>query len=182
VACSAVLFIAFTPFGPSRSFAAQFTAEAVKAAYLYRFASYVEWPADAPAAGAFVIAVAGDEKVAIQLERLLRGLTVHGRPTTVRRVTKAQEIEDVHILYVGPTAFARTRALRERAILLPILIVTDDVDGLDGGGVINFTASERNVRFEISLVAADRGRLKIHSALLSIATRVERRPQVWENR
>jgi hypothetical protein len=72
---------------------------------------------------------------------------------------------------------ARTHALRAAALLRPILIVTDDRHGLDSGGVINFIETDRNVRFEISLLAADRARLKINSALLSVAARVERRPQ-----
>ncbi|MEO8062125.1 MAG: YfiR family protein [Pseudomonadota bacterium] len=169
-------------FASSQSLAALFSADAVKAAFLYRFASYIEWPEDAPAAGPFVIAVYGAEDVAKQLDELLPKMTVHGRPALVRRVTRASELEGVHILYVGPKEpLARSRSLREAAILLPILIVTDDVRGLDAGGVINFIEASPKVRFEVSLAAADRARLKIASALLSVAARVERRPQAWSN-
>jgi hypothetical protein len=56
-------------------------------------------------------------------------------------------------------------------------VVTDHKLGLDGGGVINFIEVDRNLRFEISLIAADRSGLKINSQLLSVAARVERRPQ-----
>ena len=155
---------------------AQFSVEAVKAAYLFRFAQYVEWPsmeADAP----FVIAVSGAEDVAAHLERLLPGMSVNGHRAVVRRVTRAQELDGVHILYIGAAAFARTRSLRTRAVERPILIVTDNELGLDGGGVINFIEVDRNLRFEISLIAADRSGLKINSQLLSVAARVERRPQ-----
>jgi uncharacterized protein DUF4154 len=160
----------------SLAHAAQFSVEAVKAAYLFRFAQYVEWP-DLPAATPFVIAVSGAEDVAVHLERLLPGMSVDGRRVAVRRVTRAQELDGVHILYVGANAFARTRALRARAVERPILIVTDNERGLDGGGVINFIEVNRNLRFEISLNAADRSGLKINSALLAVAARVERRPQ-----
>lgn len=163
-------------FGAAQSQAAAFSADAVKAAFLYRFASYVEWPADAPA-GPFVIAVAGSDAVVRQLETLLPRMTVHGRPAQVRRVTRVADLHGVHILYVGSGALARSRSLRGAALERPILIVTDDDAGLDAGGVINFIPSDRNVRFEVSLVAADRARLKINSALLSVAARVERRPQ-----
>ena len=74
------------------------------------------------------------------------------------------------------------RSVREAAIEQPILIVTDDERGSMRGGVINFIEVERNVRFEISLIAADRARLKIDSALLSVAARVERRPQAVDLR
>ncbi|MEJ0084235.1 MAG: YfiR family protein [Pseudomonadota bacterium] len=154
----------------------------MKAAFLYRFASYIDWPEDAPAVGPFVIAVYGAEDVAKQLDELLPKMTVHGRAALVRRVTRASELDGVHILYVGPREpLARSRSVREAAIQLPILIVTDDEKGLDAGGVINFIEVSRNVRFEVSLAAADRARLKIASGLLSVAARVERRPQAWFN-
>jgi hypothetical protein len=158
--------------------AAVFSAEAVKAAFLYRFASFVEWPEDAPA-GPLVIAVAGGDEVARQLDDLLTRVNVNGREAQVRRVSKPDDLDGVHILYLGPGSLSRTRALRAAALDRPILIVTDDEHGLDSGGVINFVEAERNVRFEISLLAADRAHLKINSALLSVAARVERRPQAW---
>jgi hypothetical protein len=95
----------------------------------------------------------------------------------MRRVSKPAELDGVHILYVGRAELSRTRALRGAALNRPILIVTDDAHGLDAGAVINFVEAERKVRFEISLLAADRARLKINSSLLSVASRVERRPQ-----
>ena len=139
---------------------AQFSVEAVKAAYLFRFAQYVEWPplaADAP----FIIAVSGAEDVAVHLDRLLPGMSVNGHRVEVRRVTRGQELHGVHILYIGADAFARTRTLRARAVELPILVVTDNELGLDGGGVINFIEIDRDLRFEISLIAADRSGTKI---------------------
>jgi hypothetical protein len=154
-----------------------FSADAVKAAFLFRFASYVQWPADAPATGPFVIALADGEPVADQLDVLLPGMTVHGRPVEVRRISKPEHLDGVHILYVGPGSLTRTRALRTRATTLPILVVTDREGGIEAGGVINFLSTGRNVRFEVSLIAADRARLNVDSALLSVAARVERRPQ-----
>jgi hypothetical protein len=171
-----VLLLAGAILSASLAQAAQFSVDAVKAAYLFRFAQYVEWPAQA-AEVPFVFAIAGAEDVAVHLERLLPGMSVHGRRAVVRRVTRAAELDGVHILYVGPDAFSRSRALRARAIERPILVVTDDENGLDGGGVINFVEVNRNLRFEISLNAADRSGLRINSALLSVAARVERRPQ-----
>ena len=157
--------------------AAVFSPDAVKAAFLFRFASFVQWPADVPATGPFIIAVADGDPVADQLERLLPGMNVRGQPAEVRRVTKPEELDGVRILYVGPGAAVRTRALRARAATLPILLVTDRDDGFAGGGVVNFLEAPRNVRFEVSLAAADRARLTIDSALLAVAARVERRAQ-----
>jgi hypothetical protein len=156
-----------------------FSADAVKAAFLHRFASYVEWPPEALGEGPFVIAVAGADEVAELLDELLPGLTVQGRPAAVRRVTRPTELDGVHIFYVGAGMLARTRELRELAAARPVLLVTDGDDDFDGGGVINFLESDNKVRFEISLTAADRARLRIDSALLPVAARVERQPQAW---
>ena len=74
-----VIALVGAPFAQS----AQFTVEAVKAAYLFRFAQYVEWPslaADSP----LVIAVSGAEDVAVHLDRLLPGMSVNGHRVVVR--------------------------------------------------------------------------------------------------
>lgn len=171
----ALLIVLASSWLVSLASAETFSVDAVKAAFLYRFASYVEWPADSPATP-FVIAVAGDEDVAGQLEALMPRMVVNHQPVQVRRVSRPAELDGVHILYIGRDAFARSRTLRNAALQRPILIVTDDERGLDAGAVINFVEANRNVRFEISLICADRARLKIDSALLSVAARVERRP------
>ena len=174
--CVALLLLLLARIDAARPQTPVFTVDAVKAAFLHRFASYVEWPPDA-AMKPLVIAVAGAEEVATQLDALLPRVTARGGPPVVRRVSRVSELDGVHILYIGSKALPRTRALRTAALKRPILIVTDDPDGLAAGAVINFFESDRNLRFEISLVAADRARLRIDAALLSVAARVERRPQ-----
>ena len=156
-----------------------FSATAVKAAFLHRFASYVEWPPEAMGEGPFVIAIAGADDVAANLDMLLPGLEVQGRPAEVRRVTRADEIDGVHILYLGPGNAALTRELRDAAITRPILLVTDGESDFGGGAIINFVQSGSRVRFEVSLIAAERARLRIDSALLPVAARVQREPQAW---
>jgi hypothetical protein len=156
--------------------AAPYSIDAVKAAYLFRFASYVEWPAstaDAP----FVFGVLGAQDVGVHLERLTTGMRVRGRAAQVRQVRTPADLEGLQVLYVGPRWFHGSRALRGASAKKPILLVTDHEDGLAGGAIINFIETERNVRFEISLRAADRGGLRIDSALLSVAARVETRKQ-----
>jgi hypothetical protein len=170
----ALLLLVLCTLAAAQAFSAQFSTEAVKAAYLFRFASYVAWPESGNSDAPFIIAVAGAEDVAAHLERLLTGMSVQGRPAKVRRVRIEDDLAGVQILYVGADVFRSARPLRLRAIEKPILLVTDSRDGLDGGAVINFIEVNRNLRFEISLDAADRSGLKIDSALLSVAARVDR--------
>jgi hypothetical protein len=153
---------------------------AVKAAFLHRFASYVAWPSEPTGDGPFTIAVAGADEVANQLESLLPGLTIQNRPAQIRRVAAAGDLAGVHILYVGHPV-QRARSLIVAATTKPILTVTDDDNGLTTGSVINFVKVGRNIRFEISLPAAERSQLRIDSGLLSVAARVHERPraQLW---
>jgi hypothetical protein len=170
----ALLFLVLCTLAAAQALPAQFSTGAVKAAYLFRFASYVAWPDSGKADTPFVIGVVGAEDVAVHLERLLTGMSVQGRPAKVRRLQIEDDLSGLHIVYVGADVFRGARPLRLRAIEKPILLVTDTRNGLDGGAVINFVEVNRNLRFEISLDAADRSGLKIDSALLSVAARVDR--------
>ena len=156
--------------------AATYGEDAVKAAFLHRFAAYVQWP-EAANAGPFVIAVDGGDDVAAQLEQLLPGLTIQNRKAQVRRVQTVADLDGASILYVGHGRRPYTRALMQAAAMRPILLVTDTDEGLSGGAIINFVRVERTIRFEVSLTAAERSGLKINSGLLSVAARVEGRPQ-----
>jgi hypothetical protein len=157
--------------------AAVYTDEAVKAAFLHRFAAYIDWPAAAASDAPFVIAVASSDGVAGELERLLPGRTIQNRSAQVRRVSAIADLEGVSILYIGAGSLHRAGPLIAAAGKHPILIVTDDVGGLEQGGIINFVQMRRNIRMEISLSAAERSGLKIDSGLLAVAVRVEGRPQ-----
>jgi hypothetical protein len=154
---------------------------AVKAAFLHRFASYVEWPAEATSADTFTIAVSGADDIAEQLESLLPGLKIQNRSARVRRVAAPEELDGVQILYIGASA-KRVDALLAAAQRRPILTVTDDAEGLASGSVINFLQVGRNIRFEVSLPAAERNRLRIDAGLLSVAARVQEQPRarLWQ--
>ncbi len=169
---AATAFLAWT----AAAQAAAYSEEAVKAAFLHRFAAYVQWP-EAADAGPFVIAIDGGEEVAAQLEQLLPGLTIQNRKAQVRRVKNATDLEGASILYIGPGRRPQTPALLQAATLRPVLLVTDTDEGLASGAIINFVRVDRTIRFEVSLTAAEHSGLKINSGLLSVAARVEGRPQ-----
>lgn len=169
---TALLFAAFAPVVSAQSY----TEDAVKAAFLYRFAAYVEWPRGALDSGHFIIGVAGADEVAAQLQKLLPGRTLQSRPAEVRQVSGAADLDGLQILYVSRSSPQR-RALLTAAARQPVLVVTDEEGGLTAGGVINFLPVGRNVRFEVSLPAAELKGLKINAGLLSVAARVERSPQ-----
>lgn len=143
----------------------------VKAAYLYRFLSFVEWPAtsferpDSP----IVIGVLGAEDVLQELAAIVPGRVAQGRPVAVRRVTDAAAAGGVHLLYIG-------RGQAPQLARLPLvrgqLVVTDWTDALDQGAVVNFVRQEGRVRFEVAMEAAARRDVKISSRMLAVASSV----------
>ena len=148
-----------------------YSEDAVKAAYLYRFAGYVDWPDLGTGSEPFTIAVLGSPAVVQELKHLLPNLTVNHHPAEVREVRGLHDLGRAQILYVGAghAAFLRTLTPTQDH---PMLLVTDEEGGLDAGGVLNFVTVDRRVRFEVSLTAAERARLKISSELLTVAVRV----------
>jgi hypothetical protein len=158
--------------GPPLTAAAE---RSVKAAYIYRFLPYVEWPADAfeRASSPIVIGVIGADDVAAELEALLPGRLAQGRPLQVRRLTPNGALAGVHVLYIGPAAGARTAATLTRAVgQRSVLTITDTEGGLELGGIVNFISTDGRVRFEVAVDNADKGSLKLSSRLLQVALRV----------
>jgi YfiR/HmsC-like len=155
-----------------------YSEDAIKAAYLYRFAGYVSWPEPGGANVPFIIDVLGSPGVAKELRRLLPGHLINSRSPQVREITGARDLGTPQMLYVGAGRAHLLRNLVSAPGHAPILLVTDEEEGLAAGSALNFLTVDRNVRFEVSLAAADRWGLKISSELLGVAIRVQgiRRP------
>jgi hypothetical protein len=147
----------------------------IKAAFLYKFTGYVEWPKssfkdpDSP----ITIGVAGAEEIVDELRRIVAGRSVQSRRLTVTVVNRESDLSGVHVLYIGRDASARLGRLVEVARQRPILTVTDVPEGL-GGGMINFVMIKRRVQFEISVEAAEKAGLVLSSRLLAVAVRVKK--------
>ncbi len=148
-----------------------YSQDAVIAAYLYRFTSYVDWPEQATAGHSFVIDVYGDPGVAKALREMLAGHPIHNESAEVREVRTARDLGDPRILYVGAghADFLRMMPSDESR---HVLVVTDESQGLDVGGAVNFVTVDKRIRFEVSLTAAERAGIRISSDLLSVAIRV----------
>lgn len=150
----------------------------IKAAYLYKFAGYVEWaPSHFPAPGAPIdIGVAGDAALARELATITVGRRVAGRPIAVREVGASDEVADLEVLFVaGPESSTLDRLLASASDgTEPILTVTESARGPPRGSMINFVLDRERVRFEVDLDAAERDGVKLNSRLLAVARRVYR--------
>ncbi len=152
--------------------AVPYSPAAVKAAFLFRFPGYMEWPPETLKASAFVIAVLGAADVAEQLQGLHGDRLVHDLPVQVRSVTAVREAWDAHMLYIGGGHAEAARigiaALRSR----PLLVITDEEKGLSSGSAVNFLTLDRRIRFEVSLQAVNQAGIDVDAEMLSVAARV----------
>ena len=153
---------------------AQQAAEAtVKAAFLYKFAGYVEWPDSAvgPPDAPFTIGIVAADDIAAELERLVPGRTVLNRRIVVRRLKDTEGLKGVHLLFIGRSE-GSPRPLLRAAQHQGTLTVTESDRGLEMGSSINFLAVDDRVGFEVSLESAEKSGLRISSRMLAVARRV----------
>ena len=145
----------------------------VKAAFLYKFANYIEWPPAAFAAPAspLVIGVVGADDIGTELERIAPGRAVNGHPVSVKRVREGEALRGIHLLFIGKDQPALAALLRS-AQGQSVLTVTDADRGLEMGSAINFVPAGERIAFEVSLEAAEKSGHRISSRMLSVARRV----------
>jgi hypothetical protein len=145
----------------------------VKAAFVYKFSEYVEWPAVAfaRADSPLVFGVLGSDALAAELERFAVGRSVGGRPVHVRRVARGDAWDGLHVVFLGDDP--RNADVLQAARGRPVLTITEAaVDAR--GGMINFVLVDAKVRFDVALPEAEASGLRISSRLLSVARRVAR--------
>ncbi|MDX9740402.1 MAG: YfiR family protein [Gammaproteobacteria bacterium] len=145
----------------------------IKAAFLYHFGAYVDWPpgtfiaADDP----LVIGVT-DADVIGPLMEIVRTRTIRNRPLSVKRVRSVDDVADVDMLYVTEAvdpeaASALLGSVRARSVLT----ITDSVYA--GTAIITFVLDQDRVRFDVSLPLAEASDLRVSARLLSVARHIE---------
>ncbi len=146
----------------------------VKAAYLVKFASYIDWPPaafsrpDAP----FVIGVIGAVPIVAELNKIKGGVSAGGRTLEVRDLRPGEAINGIHLLYVGWSDVGRLGKQLATNFTLPVLTVTDAQGALESGSILNFVEVDNHIRFEVSLPHADRAGIKVSVRLLNVAHRI----------
>jgi hypothetical protein len=150
---------------------------AVKAAFLIKFASFVEWPPTTWASPQepLVIGVVGDDGVYADLEQLAQGRTVNARPVVALRLRDLRpEASRVHILFIAAGSEDRVRELVPPAAG-PVLIVTQSDAGLAVGSALNFVLEGVRLRFDASPGNAQARGIRLSSRLLAVARFVDGR-------
>ena len=145
----------------------------LKAAIIFNFAKFVEWPPGAFAndSAPIVVGIVGDDPFRGSLDAV-GGKSVNGRVVTVRRLNAGQDLRSCHVLFVSSS---EKRHLPQIVTSLDgaSVLTVGEMDGFaNNGGMIKLKMEENKVRFVINAGLARRARLKISSKLLSLATEV----------
>ena len=143
----------------------------VKAAFLYNFAKFVEWPAQSfnGAGDPLTICVLGENPFGRGLVEIVRGQVAGGRRLAVRQVADVRQAGGCHILFVSSSERSRSRSILETLNPAGVLTVGESEGFAAEGGVMNLKLEGGRIRIEVNLEAANRGHLRISSKLLSLA-------------
>jgi YfiR/HmsC-like len=146
----------------------------IKAAFLFHFAQFVEWPPQAfkDQGSPVTYCTIGDDPFHGTLDKTLAGKTIGMRPLRVQHFKAGQEIQTCQILFLGLDLKKPVAATLESLSPDPVLTVGDSEHFVQEGGMIGFLLEDNKVRFEINLEAAERSNLKISARLLSLAKKV----------
>jgi hypothetical protein len=142
----------------------------VKAAFLYNIAKFVTWPAsafkgrDAP----LVICVLGKDPFGKNLDLVIQGKNVAGRPLLGRRLSEPPEPGTCSMLFISSSENGRLEAVMEKLRGSPVLTVGETEDFAAAGGMIRFVTVDKRVSFEINVDAARRSALGVSSKLLGL--------------
>ncbi|GAB4263327.1 MAG: hypothetical protein Kow0092_14140 [Deferrisomatales bacterium] len=145
----------------------------VKAAFLYHFTKFVEWPLEALGGPEqpFVLGILGEDPFGAALDPLV-GRSVKGHALEIRHYRSAEEAAACHLLYVSRSEWPRAARALDSVSSRPILTVGDADGFAEGGGMIGLLTRGERVRFEINLRAAREAGLQLSSKLLYLAVRV----------
>ena len=144
----------------------------VKAAFLYNFTKFVEWPETAFPDSSFRLCVLGDDPFGKSLTEL-SGQEAAGRKLMVVRIRAMEKLEGCNLLFISRSERGRFSEILSQVEGSPVLTVADTQGFLEEGGIINFILEGSKIRFEISQEAAERVEIKISSKLMSLAKRVK---------
>jgi hypothetical protein len=148
----------------------------VKAAYLYNFGRFVEWPdQNAPdKSDAFEICVLGADPFGPTLDATLAKETIAGKSVTAKRISKPQEIDSCRIVFISSSEQGHLKEVLTALDKTSVLTVSDIPRFSERGGMIGFILDGDRVRFDVNLASAQDARLTLSSELLKVATNVRK--------
>lgn len=146
----------------------------IKAAYIYNFAKFVQWPETAftNSGEPLRVCIVGSDAL-FQAMQSLQGKTVQGRPLTLSKRSFLESPPDAHILFIARQYGEGAWKELEKQVFTPMLTIADFDSFVSEGGIIGFIQEGSKLRFAVNIAAARRSGLKLSSKLLRLAVFVE---------
>jgi uncharacterized protein DUF4154 len=143
----------------------------VKAAYLFNFGQFVEWPATAYSSptAPFVIGIFGDDPFGNVIDEIVRGESLAGHPLVVKRFKTAEEVAGCNILFIGRSEAPRIERTLEALRGRHVLTVTDFTGAGSDAAIIALKTENNRIRMRINVEEARANNLVISSKLLRLA-------------
>jgi len=152
------------------SFSQDVTESSLKAAFIYNFVLFTDWPAGlVPPAAPLVLCVLGDDAVEEALRRTTRDRVHGGHGMTVTRGAPAGSPRGCQVLYVSGMTTTQAEQLVAGLRDLPVLTISDIEGFTQSGGIAQFFLEQGRLRFAVQNVSAQRAHLQISSRLLALA-------------
>lgn len=173
VAIVSWLFLAVSSLHGQQPKASEFQ---VKAAYLYNFGRFVQWPDESGAdrRESFEICVLGADPFGQALDATLAGGTIDGKSVMAKRITKPQDVNSCRILFISSSEEGHLKEDLAALDKTRVLTVSDIPRFSERGGMIGFILEGNRVRFDVNLDSAHGAGLTLSSELLRVATNVRK--------
>ncbi len=146
----------------------------IKAAFLYNFAKFVEWPPNgfSDASAPLRICVFGQDPFGQELRNITNDKNINGHKLRVEQVADLPMARTCHILFIASSERAQLARILESLRGTDVMTVGDMKGFVEQGGMINFVLEDNRVRFEVNLKAAEQAGLKVSAKLLNVARNV----------
>lgn len=174
VLCFGALFFLGTPaFADPTSDSAKTLEYRIKAAFLYNFARFVEWPQQNARNGSkLVIGILGEDPFGPLLDETVRGKNAAGRPLEIKRLSSVDNAASCHLVFVSSSQRRHLEKLLAALNGAKVLTVGETPSFLDNGGMINFVIEDERVQIDLNLSTTQAAGLSISYQLIRVARKV----------
>ena len=154
----------------------------VKAAYVYNFAKFVEWPASDSLSNV-TVCIYGKDPFEGFLDQAVAGKLVHGLPIVVKRLSAVEEIWDqCQVLFLGSMSGARIQSALSRVQGHSVVTIGESDSFAETGGMIGLVVEHGRIQFDINLAQVAAAHLKISSRLVELGSVVSSQGRAKESK
>lgn len=150
----------------------------IKAAFIYNFTKFVEWPAEAfpQPVSPIVIGVLGSNPFGDELRKTVENRRVNGRELVIQPISSPRDLQSVHVLFISASEAGRWSEILRPLQQRPVLTIAETEAFLKEGGMIGFVFDGDKVRFAVNMDSAEAAGIKISAQLQKLASSVRKKP------